>query len=214
MPALRQLVTTLPAKAGSFSGHVCGNPLRFVPFATACPDKPLQNSEREDVLCGVKVAVGCIPTGGTGMHPIRERLFDLWKRTAVATHLRGVLRVNRDNSHPSFFRFGCEDVKEPRPSRIMGALGKTAAGDAFDVKRFVGDQAVLIYQLAGLFVVEVPSLVGRLLVQLRYAPERFAAAVGAFLFSREAALCPSKFLLSLPVVARRFYELTIRGNKK
>ena len=135
---MEERVTPLPAKASSFSGHVCGNPLRFVLKAP---------SEPQDVLCGVDVSVGHVAAGGAAAYPLRERLFDLRKSTAVATRLRGVLRVYRDNSHPSLFRFGCEDANKPRPACVMRALRKAGSSDALDTQGLVGYQPMPLYQL-------------------------------------------------------------------
>ncbi len=42
------------------------------------------------VLSGVNVSVCAVPTAAAHVHPLRERLFDLWQSTAPATYLCGV----------------------------------------------------------------------------------------------------------------------------
>jgi hypothetical protein len=148
------------------------------------------------------------------MHPNRERLYDLWKRAATTTYLRGVLRVNCDDSHPSFFRFGCEYVQKSSPARVVNRLRKAGPGDASDVEGFVGYQVVPPYQLAGLLVVEVLPLVGRLFVQARHALTSFAAPVRAFLLSRERTLRPPELFLRVLIVTRGLYGLAIGGRKE
>src|SRR3712207_3622136 len=106
-------VTTLTAKAASFSGNAFGIPIR---------SRLKAPSEPQDVLCGINVPVGHVSAREAGMHPIRERLLDLWQSTATATRLRGVLRVNHDASHSSIFRFLSEDVERLRPTCIVRAL--------------------------------------------------------------------------------------------
>jgi hypothetical protein len=150
-------VTTLPAKAGSFSGNAFGIPIRL---RLKAPSEP------QDVLCGVNVPVSNIPARAA-MRPIRERLFDLWKGTTRTTRLRGVSRVNRYNPYPSFLRFGYEDVYELCPPSIVRRLCQPTPSDAFDVKGFQRNKAVGTNQLAGSFVVKVSTLVGNLLMQLR-----------------------------------------------
>ena len=159
-------MTTLSAKTDSFSGHACGNPLRSVPNA---------QPERFDVQGGVHVPAGGV-AARTTVHPLRERLPDLRHRTASRARLRRVPRVNRDNPDSSFFRFLSEDVDELSPTRIMRGLREPGPGDALDVQGFVDDETVGTYQLARLLVVEVPALVGNLLVQLRNAVASLAAS--------------------------------------
>jgi hypothetical protein len=92
-PRLGYIVTTLPAKAGRVSGNACGDPLR---------SRLKAPSEPQYVLCGVNVPLGYVATRAV-VQPIRELVLDLRKCTALATRLSGVLRVNRDHSHPSLF---------------------------------------------------------------------------------------------------------------
>ena len=89
------LVTTLPAKAGSFSGHALADAPRFVLKAP---------SEPQYIQRGVNVPVGYV-SARAYVYPLRERLLDLRKSTTRATRLRSVPRVYRDNSRTSFFRF-------------------------------------------------------------------------------------------------------------
>jgi hypothetical protein len=63
------------------------------------------SSEPQYVLCSVDVPVLDVPAQ-TDVHPVRDLLLELCKRTTSATRLGGVLRVNRYDSYPSFFRFG------------------------------------------------------------------------------------------------------------
>jgi hypothetical protein len=89
------------------------------------------------VLSGVNVPVCHILALFAAVPANRERLLDFWKRTAPATCLRGVLRVNGDDSHPSFFRFGSEDVQELRPACVMRGLRNARAGYALNIESFV-----------------------------------------------------------------------------
>ena len=197
-------MTSLPARAGSFSGHARRYRPRCVLKAP---------SEPQDVLCGVNVPVDYV-AASAAVRPFRERLLGLWKRTATATCLRGVLRVNREDSYPSFFRFGCEDVQKPTPARVMRRLRKAGPGYTAHVERFMDYQAVSLYQFASLLVVEVTALVRRSLVQTSYTLTSLAAAVRALLFSRERTLRPSELLLSAAVVARGLHGLAIGGRKE
>jgi hypothetical protein len=197
-------VTTLSAKADSFSGHACGNPLRSVPKA---------QPEPEYVPGSVHVPVGNV-AARAAMRPIRERLLDLRHRTARATRLRGVLRVYRNDSHASFFRFACEDVDELSPTGVVRGLREPRAGYALDVEGFVSDETVGIHELSRLLVVEVPALVGRLLVQLRNAVAGLVALGRALLLARQRTLRPPELLLSLAVVARGLYRRAIRGYEE
>lgn len=197
-------MTTLPAAAGSFSGHVCGNPLRSVLKAP---------SEPQDVLSGVNVPVGRVSTS-TAVRPFRKRFLDIRKRTAPATYLRGVLRVNRDDSHPSLLRFGCEDIEKLSPARIMGALSKMGSSDTLHVQGFVSDHAEPLREPSGFLMMKVPALVGRLLVQTGNSFTGLASAVRTFLLARKSPLSLSEPLLCHPVVAGRLYHHTIGGNKK
>jgi hypothetical protein len=202
---MEERVTTLPAKACSFSGHVCGNPLRF---GLKAPSEP------QDVLCGVDVSVGHVAAGGAAAYPLRERLFDLRKSTSVATRLRGIFRVYRDNLHPSLFRFGCEDANKTRPACVMRALRKAGSSDTLDTQGLVGYQPMPPYQSPGLFVVKGPPLVCDLLVEPGATLTSFTAAIRALLLPGTRSLSPPELLQDLPVVARRCYDLTIRDGKE
>lgn len=198
-------MTTLPAKAGSFSGHARANAPRFVRKAP---------SEPQYVLSGVNVSINDIATQ-TAMRPLRERLLDLRHSGARATRLRGVPRVYRDYSHSSTLSLLYEDVNELRPTSIVGGLRKPATtGNAVNVENFTGYQSVAFYQLARLLVVEVLALVSDSLVQLRYTMTSLAASVRALLFPSKPTLRPPELLLSLPVVARRLYGFAIGGDEK
>ena len=116
-------MTTLSAKADSFSGHVCGNPLRYVPKAQSKP---------EYIPCGVLVPVGCV-SARAGVQPVRERFLDLRGLAARAASLCRIPRIYRDYPDSSFFRFLSEDVQEGSPPRVVGGLGEPAPGDALDV---------------------------------------------------------------------------------
>jgi hypothetical protein len=171
-------------------------------------------SEPKYVLCGVNVPIGNI-TARTAMHPVRERLFDFWKRTAPATRLRGVLRVNRYNPYPSFLRFGYEDVYELCPTSVMCRLCKPGASNTFDVKSFVSYQPVGVNQLAGCFVVEVSAPVGNLLMQAGHALSSLVSSVRASSYtSRERPRSPSKPLLGLLVVSGSFYRFGATSNEE
>ena len=184
---------TPPAKAGGFSGHARARAPRSVLIAP---------SERKDVSSSIYVPVAYI-SARTDVHPIRERLFDLRHRAAGRASLRRVPRINHDHSRTSFFRFVRKYLEELRPARVVRGLREPGPRDALDVEGFVGDQAVAVYQLAGLLVVEVSSLVRRLLVQTRDSRTSLAAAMGALLLPGYGTLRPPEFLLSLPIVARR-----------
>ena len=170
-------------------------------------------SEPKYVLRGVNVSVGNI-TARTAMHPIRQRLFDFWKRTTPVTRLRGVLRVNRYNSYPSFFRFGYEDIYELCPTSVVCRLCKPGPSNAFDVKSFVSYQPVGVNQLAGCFVVEVSALVGNLLLQAGHALSSLASPVRASYTSREHPGSPSKPLLGLLVVSGSLYRVGATGDEE
>jgi len=195
-------VTTLPAKAGSFSGHARADAPRFVLKAP---------SEPQYIQRGVNVPVGYV-SAWAYVYPVRERFLDLRESTTRATRLRSVPRVYRDNSRTSFFRFVRKYVQERCPSRVMRSLGKSSPGDALDVEGFVADETVGIHQPSRLFVVEVSALVRRLLVKARNLLTSFAAATRTLLLSGHGTLCPTEFLLRLSVVARWLYGLSIRGN--
>ena len=71
----------------------------------------------------------------------------------------------------------------------------------------MGDEAVGIHQLTGLLVVEVPALVGSLLVQASDLLTSLTAATRAFLLSGERSLRSPELLLSLPIVVRRLLQI-------
>lgn len=199
-------MTTLSAKADSFSGHACGNPLRSVPKAESPP-------EMQDVQRGVHVPVRGVPARAA-MHPIRERLLRLRQRSASRTDLRCVFGIDCDNSHASVLCFACEDVEELRPTRVVRGLRQPGSGDTLDVQGFVGDEAVGIHQLPGFLVVEVPPLVGRLLVQLRNAVAGLAASGRTLPLACKRTLRPSESLLRLAVVMRGFYRRARRSDEE
>lgn len=197
-------MTTLPTRAGSFSGNAFGIPIRL---------RLIAPSEREDIQGGVQVPVIRVSTRAN-VCPIRECLFYLWHRPARATRLRGVPRINRYYPCTSFFRFVREDVEEGCPTRVVRGLRKPSPGDALDVEGFVDDEAVGVYEFASLLVVKVPTLIRRFLVQAGDLLLSLAAAVGTFLFPGYRPLRLTKFLLRLPVVARRLDGLAVRGNEE
>lgn len=186
-------MTTLSAKADSFSGHAFGTPMRFVPKA---------QPEPQYVPCGVNVSVGNVATRAA-MRPIRELLLNLWKNTTLTTRLRGVLRVNRYNPYPSFLRFGYEDVYELCPTSIMRRLRQSSPRDTFDVKSFVGYQGVRVNQLTRRLVVKVSALVGNLLMQTSYTLSSLTSPGRTLDAPRERPRSPSKPLLGFPVVLGR-----------
>jgi hypothetical protein len=198
-------VTTLSAKADSFSGHVCGNPLRFVPKA---------QPEPQDIQSGVNVSVDGIATRSAAMYPLRERFLDPGHSSARTTSLRRVPGIDCDNPRTSFFRFVSEDVEEGCPTRIERGLRKPGPGDALDVEGFVDDEGVGMHQLPSLLVVEVPALVRHLLVQTGDLLTSLTAATRAFLLSGERPLRSPELLLSLPTVVRRLHGLAIGGNEE
>ena len=181
-------MTTLPAKAGSFSGHARANAPRFILKAP---------SEPQYVPSCVNVPVYYV-AARTAMYPLRERFLSLWKLAAVAAHLRGVLGLYGDDSSTSLFRFVPEYLEELSPAGIVGGLRKPTPGDASGVEDFVDDEAVSVCQLSSLLVVEIPALVRRFLVQAGNALTRLVASVGALLFSGQRALRPPELLVSLP----------------
>lgn len=200
-------MTTLSAKADSFSGHVCGNPLRFVPKA---------QPEPQDIQGGVNVSVGGIATCSAAVYPLRERFLDLGHSSARATNLRRVPGIDRDNPRTSFFRFVGENVKEGRPTRIERRLRKPGPDDALDVEGFVGDEGVGIHQLPSLLVVEVPALVRHLLVQTGDLLASLGATVGGSLLPGDGALRSSKSFLGFPVATWRFHKIAffVGGNEE
>ena len=117
-------MTTLPASAGSFSGHARANAPRFVLKAP---------SEPQYIQRGINVPVGYV-SARAYVYPLRERLLDLRESTTRATRLSSVPRVYRDNSRTGFFRFVRKYVQEGSPSRVMRSLGKPGPGDALDVE--------------------------------------------------------------------------------
>ena len=142
------MVTTLPAKAGSFSGNALGTRIRW---RLKTPPEP------QDVPRGIDIPADHISAEETIVHPDRERLVVLRQSTARTTLLRGVLRVNRDALRTSLFRFLREDVEKLRPSHIvraLGALGKRCPGDPSDVQGLVDYCPVPLDQLASFLVVK------------------------------------------------------------
>ena len=198
-------MTTLTAKAASFSGNAFGTPIRL---RLKAPPEP------QDILCGIDIPVRYIPALLASVHPNRKRLLDLCQSTASATHLGSVLRVNRDQRNTSFFRFALQYLEELRPSHIMHRLCKVVTGYAPDVEGFMSYQSVALCQLARYFVVEVSPLVGHLLMELCYTLASFTATLRALVLPGERTLRPPKLFLGLPVVARRLHKCTIRGCKE
>jgi hypothetical protein len=96
----------------------------------------------------------------------------------------------------------------------VNRLRKAGPDGASDVEGFVGYQVVPIYQLAGLLVVEVSPLIGRLFVEARHALTSFATPVRAFLFSRARTLRPPELFLRVLIVTRWLYGLAIGGRKE
>lgn len=200
-------MTTLPAKVGSFSGHARRNRPRFVPKA---PSEPAF----QNVLGGIHVPVCCVSTSGADVQSLRKRLLGLRHRVARTARLRGVPRIYRDNPHSSFFRFLCEDVEEGNPACVVRGFRKPAPGDPLDVKGFVNDKTVVVHHLPGLLVVEVPALIGCLLVKTGDASTGLATAIGAFFLSGEGALRHPESLPRLPIKARWFCGLAVRSNEE
>jgi L-rhamnose mutarotase len=114
-------VTTLTAKAVSFSGHARAAAPRYVLVAP---------SEREYVACGVDVPIGNVPTRAI-MYPIRERLSYLPRSATRATRLCGVPGVDRHDSRTSLFRFVREYLQKLRPTRVVRGLREPAPGKTF-----------------------------------------------------------------------------------
>lgn len=169
-------MTTLPAKAGNFSGHARANAPRCVLRAP---------SEPEYVLRGINVPVACVPAALAAVYTDRESFLDLREITAAATRLSGHSRIYRDDSHSSLLRFLCEYRKQLSPSRIVSRLRKACAGYTSNAQGFVGYEPVPTYQLASQLVVEVSSLVGNLLVHPSNVLASFAAMVRTFLLASD-----------------------------
>jgi hypothetical protein len=126
-------VITLPAQAGSFSGHAPPIGARSVLKA---------RSEPQNVLRRVQVSICDIATSRAAMHPIRQRLGKVRQRAAPATCLRRIVRRNCYHRRTSFFRFVRQDLQERTPRDIQRGFGKPTAGDAPNVQIFVNDCAI------------------------------------------------------------------------
>jgi len=93
------------------------------------------------------------------------------------------------------FTFCCRPVRKIRSILTLFGLGTLA--DIRDLKLFKDNGLMLLDQLPGLFVMEVPSLIGNLPMSLGYCFAGFLTSVAPALLSRQGSLQ----LLQLPLCA-------------
>lgn len=130
-----------------------------------------------------------------------ERLANLCSTQAGLTC---AARVNLHEHAPGTLSLVREIKEKVGPSSIVDGLRKHPARQALDVQILDGDQAVLINNLPGFFVMKIPALIANVIVKPRQKQDRLASAIGALLSTRRTALQSSKFCLRDPEPARVF----------
>jgi hypothetical protein len=198
-------VTTLPAKAGSFSGHA--PPIGARSVLTA-------RSEPQNILRGVQVSIGNIPTGRAVMHPIRQCLRNVRQRAAPATHLCRVVRRNCDHCHTSFFRFVRQDMQERSPRDIQRGFGQPTAGDTTNVQVFVDKRASAVDQRTGGFMMKISPQIADSLMLLAQQLNGLCTALTALVSSCDLPLRPSQRGLCFPVVLWWCNDFSIRRDQE
>src|SRR6266498_152113 len=133
---------------------------------------------------------------------------------ATETCLTRAVRVNFHQLAPSFCRFVRKCREESRPSGIVDGLGEHAAGQAFDVQVFYGNEAIGIDQRAGHFVVEVGPLITDMCVRFLQKHDGLAASTTAALTSRHTALGTSEMRLGGAVGPWVVYRRAVAQGRK
>ena len=115
-------------------------------------DGPSQN-----VQSGVVVGVRPVPANDASEYGLRAAIGLLGVSTSVAA-LRGVARINCDQSPSSVCRFEGEEVQKLAPADIVYRPGKVSPSHPSDIQRLVGNQIVLLHEATGSLVVKVQAL--------------------------------------------------------
>jgi hypothetical protein len=97
---------------------------------------------------------------------------------------------------------------------VLILLGLGAFRDIGDLKVFQNDELMFVYQLPGLFVVEVSTLARYLAMRFCYSMDGFLTPMTATLLFREGLLKLFQVLVSLAKVARGLDERAIRERSK
>lgn len=152
-------------------------------------------------------------TRRTMMYSRGERLADF---CPTQTCLRCATGGDFHEHAPGALSLVREHEKKVRPSSIANRLGEVVISHhAFDVQIFDRNQAVLINDLARLFVMKVAALIADMIVETLKQKSRLTPAVGSFLSSRYAPLQSAQLRVSGSEPARVFDSGTVaqRGER-
>ena len=121
------------------------------------------------------------------MYAHRQTLFD--QLPTPAATLAGVGRVHHNQLATSLFHFVCQHLGEhPQACIVRGQRQVSVRVHELEVEVFDRNQGMPLSQRSGELVPVIVALVGDLLMQTRYLPDRFAPALAAFLPSGHPAL--------------------------
>lgn len=145
------------------------------------------------------------------VNPIGKSQLNIRQAPTTGACLSGIPRVHSNNLNPSFCRFESEDIDELRPSCIKSGFGKARPCDSNNVKILVCYFAIFADKRKYCFVVEVPPLIGDMLMEFGNFDSCLVPAIASLLATGEFPLGSPEFDLRLPVELGRINRLPI-GN--
>jgi hypothetical protein len=181
-------VTTLPANAGSFSGHARPNGPRYRLTARSKPVVlgKLLKAQGLDEHCTDLVTRQREAATGAQMPPLTQIL---GHRLAADAGLTGTARVHGYGLPAGSFRLADENSDDLAPRGVTNREGQSMIlNHVCDRQRFVADHVERLHQLVRGLVLEVPAHVGNLLVEARDTPPLLGPVVTPALLACQAAL--------------------------
>lgn len=118
-------------------------------------------------------------------------------RTAARADLGRTVGVDPANQRTSFLGFVRQHKQELRPTGVSHTLAHVAAAEALDVQVFDSDETVLLHEPSRELVLEIPPLVGNVLVQPSDLAAQLSISTTAPFAASTLALEQGQFLFGL-----------------
>src|SRR5712692_5718777 len=151
----------------------------------------------QDILSGIDVTIGDIPTERTHMSPDRQTL--LHDLTTVVALLRGEAWVHSYHLMTSSCSLLFKDVEECAPTGVQDALGQGMVLDHVENTQFLNCNHLIVFSvLLSCLIVKITALAGDFQMRLGSITSSLAAAFTAFLPTAYLALLTSECPLRFP----------------
>ena len=172
-------------KRRGFSGNAAPSGVRWLLKTMPWP------CNFENILGGIHITVGNVPTERTDMGSHRQTLLhDLATFEAL---LRGEARIDSNNCVPGSLSLFTQDVEECAPTGVHNALRQgMVLHHVENLKLLNGNHLVLFSVLFGGLILEIAPLTGNLEMRLRCTLRSLTVAMTAFLTTAYRALLASQ----------------------